>query len=230
LVLAAADVKALVHVVEKAHNMGVPVITVDSGIDSDIPVCFVATDNIEGSKEAARQLVKLIGGKGEVACIPFFPGAATSILREQGFKEEWKNYPDVRLVETQYSMLEAARAMAVTENILTAYPNLDGIFAAAENCAVGVVGALTGKGFEGKVKVVAFDASEDQISALEKGILYALIVQDAFKMGYLGVKICYDVLQGREVPKRIDTGITVITKENLHEPKIQKLLYPLGKE
>ena len=125
LVLAAADVNALVPVVELAYKKGVPTVTIDSGIDSDIPVCFVATDNLEGAREAARQLAALIGNKGEVASIPFFPGAATSILREQGFLEELENYPGIRLAATQYSMSDVAKAMAVTENILTAHPGLD---------------------------------------------------------------------------------------------------------
>lgn len=229
LVLAAADVKALVPVVERAYEIGVPTVTIDSGIDSDVPVCFVATDNIEGAREAARHLAALIGNKGEVASIPFFPGAATSILREQGFLEELKNFPDIDLVATQYSMSDVAKAMAVTENILTAHPGLDGIFAAAENCAIGVMGALSAKGLSGKVKVVAFDASEEEITGLENDAIQALIVQDPFRMGYLGVKVCYEVLQGKSVPKRIDTGVTVVTKQNLYEPHIQNLLYPMGK-
>lgn len=230
IVLAACDAKGLVPVIERAHAAGIPVITIDSGVESDIPYSFVATDNIAAAKKAADALAKLVGGKGEVACIPFVPGAATSIMREEGFKEGLKNHPELKLVAVQYSQSDVATGMAVTENILTAHPNLTGIFAANEAGAIGCAQALVSRGLAGKVKFVAFDAAENEIEALEKDIIQALIVQNPFKMGYEGVKTAIDVLQGKDVSKRIDTGVEVVTKENLNDPEIQKLLYPLGKE
>lgn len=230
IVMAACDEQGLVPVVEKAAAAGIPVITIDSGVRSDIPKSFVATDNVAAAKKAADVLCELIGDRGEVALIPFVPGAATSIMREEGFKEGLKNHPNVKLVAVQYSQSDVATGMAVTENILTAHPELDGIFAANEPGAIGAGQALISRGLAGKVKLVAFDAAPNEIQALRDGVIQALIVQDPFKMGYLGVKYALDVLQGKEVPRRVDTGVYVVTKDNLDDPEIRRLLFPHGKQ
>jgi ribose transport system substrate-binding protein len=222
--MAACDADALVPVIAKAQRAGIPVVVVDSGVNSDLPVSTVATDNIEGAKRAARILSELVGGNGKVACIPMVPGAATSIQREKGFRDELMNHPGLDLVAVQYSQSDMAKAMAVTEDILTANPDLAGIYAASEPGAIGVARALVGRGLVGKVKLVAFDSAPNQIQALKDGSINALIVQDPFRMGYEGVKTAVDVLNGKTPPKHIDTGVTVVTRENLNDPIVQKLL------
>jgi ribose transport system substrate-binding protein len=229
IVLAACDAKALVPVAEEAHRRGIPVITIDSGLDSDIPLSFVASDNILGARKAADALAELIGYRGDVACIPFIPGAETSIWRETGFKDGLKKYPEINLTAVQYSQADVATGMAVTENILTAQPELKGIFAANEAGAIGAAQAVAARNVQGKVKLVVFDASPNEIEALQSGIIQALIVQNPFAMGYLGVKSAVKAIRGEPVEKRIDTGVTVITLDNFNQPEIQKLLYPLGK-
>ena len=228
IVFAACDAKALIPVVEESRRRGIPVITIDSGLDSDIPLSFIASDNILAAEKAADILAELIGGKGEVACIPFIPGAETSIWRENGFREGLKKYPEVELAAVQYSQADVATGMAVTENILTSHPDLKGIFAANEAGAIGAAQAVMARKVQGKVKLVAFDASPNEIEALRSGVIQALIVQNPFAMGYLGVESAVDALHGKPVEKRIDTGVTVITMENFNEPQIQKILYPLG--
>ncbi len=228
IVMAATDSKALIPVVKRAISENIPVITIDSGIDSDLPASFIATDNILGANLAARTLVELIGGKGKVACIPFVPGSATSIWRETGFVDEIKKYPDVEIAAIQYSQSDVATAMSVTEDILTAFPDLGGIFAANEAGAIGASQAVLSRGLAGKVKIVAFDAATNEIEALKKGLIQALIVQNPYKMGYIGVKTALDVINGEEVSKRIDTGVSVVTMENLNNEDIQKVLNPAG--
>jgi ribose transport system substrate-binding protein len=224
IVIAACDAKALIPVLQKAIDAKIPVITIDSGIESELALSFVATDNITAAKKAAQKLSDLIGNSGDVACIPFVPGAATSTMREDGFKEELKNHPNIKLVAVQYSQSDVATGMAVTEDILTSQKNLVGIFAANEAGAIGAAQALKSKNKTGKVKLVAFDAAENEIEELKAGVIDALIVQDPFKMGYLGVKAAIDAKNGKPVEKRIDTGVYVITRENLNNPEIQRLL------
>lgn len=226
IVLAASDANALIGIVETAINKGIPVITIDSGVNSDKPLSFVATDNVAGAKIAADTLAKLIGEQGEVGLIPFVAGAATSEMRERGFKEGIAHYPNIKLVSTLYSDSNVAKAMDVTNDMLTSFPNIKGIFAANESSAVGCAQAIRSKGKVGQVKIVAFDAAEEEIQALKEGVIQALIVQNPFKMGYLGVKSAYDAIQGKPIEKRIDTGVTVVTSENLNDPEIQKLLNP----
>jgi len=226
IVMAACDENALVRPVQKAMDAGIPVVTIDSGISSDIAVSFVATDNVEGGKTAARELARLIGEEGEVGLIPFVPGAATSEQREDGFLEGLKQFPNVKLVQTSYSQSDVAKGMSVTEDMMAGTPDLKGIFAANEPGAIGSAQALKASGKAGKIKLVAFDASNEEIAALKEGSIQALIVQNPYQMGYQGVKAAVDHLAGKPVEKRIDTGVTVVTMENFNEPDIQKLLFP----
>ena len=229
IVMAACSETALVPTVEQADRAGIPVITIDSGVKSDVPKSFVATDNIAGAREAAKVLARLIGESGEVGLIPFVKGAATSNMREQGFKDEIKKYKNIKLVSVLYSNSDIMQGVRATEDMLTANPNLAGIFAANEGGAVGAARALELRQLGGKVKLVAFDAAQAEIDALKKGTIQALIVQNPYRMGYDGVKTALAVLEGRKVPKWIDTGVTVVTKDNLNDTHIQKLLYPTRK-
>lgn len=226
IVFAACDAKGLVPVAQKALKAGIKVITIDSGLDPEVALCFVATDNIKGAQIAAETLAKLIGYEGKVGLIPFVPGAATSIQREQGFKEGLKKFPKVQLVATLYSESDVTKGMQVTENMLTAHPDLKGIFAANEPGAIGAAQVLRARKLVGKVKLVAFDAAPTEIKALQEGVIQALIVQNPFRMGYDGVKMAVKALRGEKIPKRIDTGVTVVTMENFRRPEIQRLLFP----
>ncbi|HOZ49343.1 MAG TPA: ABC transporter substrate-binding protein [Candidatus Hydrogenedentes bacterium] len=227
IVMAACDENALVDVIQEAIDAGIPVVTIDSGVQSDIPVSFVATDNIEGAKAAARELARLVGEEGNVGLVPFVKGAATSEMREQGFKEGIQEFPNIELVSVLYSESDAAKGMAVTEDMMTSHPDLKGVFAASEPTAVGVAQAVSAAGKAGQVKVVGFDASDQEIEDLKKGIIQALVVQNPYRMGYEGVKAAIDHLAGKEVPKRVDTGVVVVTIDNFESPEIQKILYPL---
>lgn len=224
IVLAACDANALVSIVEQADRAKIPVVMVDSGLNSDIPKSLVATDNVQGGGMAVKVLSELIGGPAEVGLIPFVPGAATSELREQGFRENLPNYPDLTLAAVNYSDSDVAKGMNVTSDMITAHPNMAGIFVANEPGAIGAAQALRTAGKVGTVKLVAFDASGEQLKALEEGVIQALIVQNPFKMGYESVKAAVASVKGEEIPKRIDTGVTVITLDNLNEPEIQALL------
>ncbi|MCS6861776.1 MAG: ABC transporter substrate-binding protein [Abditibacteriales bacterium] len=233
IVMAACDKDALVPTVRKARAKGIPVVTIDSGINApdleeDVPL--IATDNIEGARKAARTLAELIHHRGKVGLIPFIKGAATSDQREKGFVEELKNYPHIKLVSTLYSNSNIEEAMKKTEDMLTAHPDLDGIFACNEPGVIGAARVLEQRGLAGKVKLVGFDASQDEITALQKGTVQALIVQNPFKMGYEGVKAAVLLMAKEELPQpRIDTGVAVVTRENLNEPNVVKLVDPLGK-
>lgn len=226
IVMAACDENALVDVIQNAVDAGIPVITIDSGVQSDLPLSFVATDNIAGAKLAADKLAELIGGSGEVGLLPIIPGAATSEMREKGFVDGIAAYADIDIVATIHSMSDTAKALSAVEDMMTANPDLAGVFAASEPGAIGAVQAIESAGKAGKIMLVCFDASGEQIDALRRGSIQALIVQSPFQMGYLGVKAAIDAIEGRPVDKRIDTGVTVVTMDNFDDPEIQKLLNP----
>ncbi|NLN92579.1 MAG: ABC transporter substrate-binding protein [Candidatus Hydrogenedens sp.] len=224
IVMAACDENALATVIDQADKAGIPVVMVDSGVKSDIPKCLVATDNLEGAKMAAEVLAGLMDGQGELGLLPFISGAATSEIREQGFKEGVAAYPEMKIVTTHYTQSDVSTAMNVTSDMLTAHPDLGGIFATNEPGAIGAAQALRAAGKAGKVKLVGFDSTEEEINALKEGVIQALIVQDPFKMGYEGVNTAVAALQGETVPSLIDTGVTVVTLENLESEEVQALL------
>lgn len=226
IVMAACDAKALVPVVQKARAKGIPVITIDSGIETKDALSFVATDNIAGAKMAGEKLAELIGKKGKVGLIPFIKGAATSDMREQGFKDAIAKYPDIKLASTLYSQSDATQGMQKTEDMLTSVPDLAGIFAANEPAVVGASNVIKQRNLTGKVILVGFDASDAEIAALREGVVQALVVQNPFKMGFEGVRLALQAIKGEQIPDRVDTGVTVITKDNLEDPEVKKLLNP----
>jgi ribose transport system substrate-binding protein len=227
IVMAACDAQALVPIVQKALQQNIPVITIDSGISTDDALCFVATDNVKGAYEGGKKLAELIGKKGKVGLIPFIKGAATSDMREEGFRKAIAEYPQIHIASTLYSQSDASVAMQKTEDMLTAVPDLAGIFAANEPAVVGAAQVIKQRNLVGKVKLVGFDASDAEIRALKEGVAQALIVQNPFKMGYEGVSLALKAIRGEKIPKRVDTGVLIVTKENLDDPETQKWLYPL---
>lgn len=227
--LAATDKNSLVKTVEDLEGRKIPVVTIDSGVASDRPRSFIATDNVAAARLAAQELGKLVGGKGKVAVISFLKGAATSDEREQGFLEGIKEFPGITVLPPVETRSDSAKAREQMETLLAAHPDLVGVFASNEPNVVGAAGVLAERKLTGKVKLVGFDASDPEIRYLKDGVVQALIVQDPFRMGYEGVKALAQIARGQGTPqKRIDTGAKVVTRDNMETPEIHKLLYPLG--
>lgn len=225
MVIAATDANALVPPLKRAKDNGIPVITIDSGVtDESVVDSHIATNNFEAAKKAADVLAELIGEEGQVASIPFVAGAATSMQREDGFKAGVDEYSNIELVATQYSQADIAKAMQVTENILTANPELEGIFAANLPGGIGAARAIKSRGSD--VKLVSFDAGDTQIQLLKEGSIDALIVQQPFQMGYQGVKYALQAINGEEIPEAVDTGAVVATKDNMDDHEVHKVLFP----
>lgn len=225
IAFAATDAHGLVGTAQSAAKAGVPVVNIDSGLTPQAPP-LVATDNIAAAAKAADILAQQIGGKGDVALLPFVPSAATSIQRQQGFEQELKKYPNIHLVAVQYDQSDINTALSEMENILTSHPGLKGVFAANEPGVIGTVHALLERGLVGKVKVLGFDNAPDEVNALKSGQIAALIVQNPFKIGYMGVQETLDLIQHKKVPHSVDTGSTVVTKANMNQPAIHAILVP----
>ncbi len=227
IVLAPTERVALVSVIERARREGIPVTIFDSGADTESYVSFVATDNYAGGQMAARRLGQLLGGKGKVAIIAVVPGSASTTDRERGFQHTiQKEFPGVRVAALQYGMSDRARSLAVSEDILTAHPDLDGIFASNESSAVGAAQALKSRGLSGKVRLVGFDSSPSLVDDLKGGTIDSLVVQNPYRMGYEAVKTIVEYLEQKTPPRRIDSGAVLVTRENMHTPEVQKLLNP----
>ncbi|HZO91177.1 MAG TPA: ABC transporter substrate-binding protein [Chthonomonadaceae bacterium] len=227
IVLAATDAQALVKPVQDAMAKGIPVVTIDSGLSEPISLCYIATDNVEGGRQAAEALAKEVGDKGNVGVLPFKKGARSSDEREKGFMEGIAKHPNIKVVATLYTDSDANKALDQTFNMLTAHPDIVGIFAANEPGGIGAANALRQRKLAGKVKLVAYDASDVEMKGLQEGVIQALIVQNPYRMGYEGVKTVIKAIRRQPIPdKQIDTGVTVVTKDNLNTPDVQKLLKP----
>jgi ribose transport system substrate-binding protein len=227
LALAAQDRTAMDGSLDRAAKEGIPVTVFDSGVDSTNYMTFVATNNYEAGQMAARKLAELLHGKGSIAMVLHVPGSFSTMEREHGFEEAMaKEFPKIQIVQKQYGMSDRSKAMAAAENILTAHPNLDGIFGSTEPSSIGTALAIKSRGLSGKIKFVAFDAAEGMIEDLKSGTIDALVAQDPFRIGYEAVKTLVDKLNGKNPPKRIDLSARVITKADLDKPDIKALLNP----
>ena len=225
--VAPVDKQALVGVVERAARAGVPVAIFDSGIDTDKRLTYIATDNKEGGRMAARRLCEIIGAKGKVGVIGFMAGSASTMEREDGFVEEMKaSCPGAAVLPVQFGMADRAKAMAVTENLMTAHPDLAGLFADNESSSAGAVQALKSRGKPGAVKLVAFDASDQLIADMKSGYIDSLVVQDPFRMGYESVRAIGMKLRGETPIARMDLKPALILPADLEKPDVKALLHP----
>jgi ribose transport system substrate-binding protein len=226
IVLAPVDRRALAGPVERATREGIPVSIFDSGIDTERIISYVATDNTEGGRMAARRMAEILGGKGKVGIIGFMPGSASTMEREHGFQDEIRaHHPGMDIVGLQFGMADRAKAMATTENVLTAHPDLAGVFADNESSSAGAAQALRARKAR-NVKLVAFDASEQLIDALREGVIDSLVVQNPFKMGYEATRAIGLKLRGEDPARAIDSGATLVRAQDLEKPEIRALLHP----
>jgi ribose transport system substrate-binding protein len=225
IAIAAAERKALVAGVDRAVAAGIPITVFDSGLDSQNFLSYVATDNVEAGRIAARALAEILSNKGKVAVVMHAPGSASTMDRERGFTEVVeREFPGLKIVASQFGMSDRAKSRAAAENILTAHPDLNGIFASSEPSSVGAALALKGRGLVDKVALVAFDSSESMIEDLRAGAIDAMVVQDPQRMGFEAVKTLVDKLDGKTPPKRLDLNAVVVRAKDLNEPRVKRLL------
>lgn len=216
ILLAPSDKSALGPVVERAIDEKIPVVIIDSPVDAEGYVTFLSTDNYAAGALAADTLAKLVNEKGKVGIINAQPGAGTAIARSSGFEDRLKEkYPNMKVAGIQYSNGDKAVALNQATDMMTANPDLVGFYGSNEGSTVGISRALEESGNIGKIKLVGFDFSKDTITGLKNGSIQASMVQNPEKMGYDGVAAAYDNINGKEVPKHVDTGVKVVTVGDL---------------
>lgn len=231
LVVAPLDAVALRDVVKEVSAKK-PVVIIDSSLaDSESFIAsYVATDNREGGRIAARALAESMGKKGKVAVLRYAQGSASTEQREEGFLTEIAKFPDIKVESSeQYAGATASQAQDTATNLLTRLTSGDsltvqGIFASNQTSTYGMLQALRSKNQAGKVKFVGFDCDATFIDALKKGEMQGSVLQDPVNMGYLGVKNAVAKLKGEKVEPVVDTGATLITPANLEDAKISALI------
>jgi len=230
IVLAPLDSQALVNPVASAIQAGIPTVIIDSGLKMDQYISFVATDNFKGGQLAGERLGTLLGGKGNVILLRYAVGSASTEEREAGFLQALQTkFPEIKIISSdQYAGATRETAFQASQNLLNRFGNeANGIFAPCEPPTIAMTMELReiGKG-GGKVKMVGFDSGSQSVIDLQNGDIQGLVVQNPMLMGYLGVMTIYKHLQGEKAEKRIDTGVVLVTQENMRQPEIAELLRP----
>ncbi|SMQ85317.1 monosaccharide ABC transporter substrate-binding protein, CUT2 family [Devosia lucknowensis] len=221
---AALDSQAASPLLEQAKAANIPVIAFDSGVDSDIPLTTVTTDNVAAAAMAADKMAELIGDEGKVAVVAHDQTSRTGIDRVDGFVNRIKEaHPNIEVVSVQYGGGDQLQSTEITKSILLANPDLKGIFGANEGSAIGVVNGKTELGSD--IVVIGFDSGAAQKGFIESGAMAGAITQNPVGIGYETVKAAIGALKGETLPKIIDSGFAYYDKSNMADPEIAAVLY-----
>jgi ribose transport system substrate-binding protein len=231
LLLAPLDDKALRAPVANATRAGIPVVIFDSNLEGQDHLSLVATSNLVAGRLAGVHMATILGGKGNVVVMRLHEGAASTTAREEGFLAALKDFPGVTVISSnQYAGALAEGAYRTGESLLAATRaaegNVQGIFCPNESTTFGMLRALENAGLAGKIRYVGFDSSDKLVQALRDGHLDALVLQNPFAMGYVGVKMLVAHIRGQRIEKFVDTGVAVVTRENMEQPEIKERLQP----
>jgi ribose transport system substrate-binding protein len=228
IVLAPLDDTALKRPVAMAMARNIPVVIFDSALKGEAGkdfVSLVATDNRKGGFMGGEKLGALLDGKGKVSLLRYQVGSASTDERETGFLGAIAKQPGLSiLVDNRYAGATMGEAKTAAMNMIDKLRDSDGVFAPNESSTFGLLLALRQNNLAGKIRFVGFDTSPVLLDALRKGDIQALVAQDPQKMGYLGVKTLVAHLQGRKVEPLVDTGVALVTPENIDTPEIQKVI------
>ena len=223
---AALDSKAATPYLEKAKEKNIPVVGFDSGVDSDIPVTTVTTDNVAAAGVAADKMAELIGDEGKVAVIVHDQTSQTGQDRRDGFLATMKDkHPNIEVVAVEYGAGDPVKSADFAKAIMTANPDLKGFFGANEGSIKGVLNALKETGNEGKIVAIGYDSGQQQIDAINGGTQAGAITQNPIGIGAKCVSAAMDAIAGKTMDKVIDTGFMWFDKTNIDSAEIQAVLY-----
>jgi ribose transport system substrate-binding protein len=224
---AALDSQAADPLLQQAKDSNIPVIAFDSGVDSDIPLTTAATDNLAAAGEAAKHLADAIGHDGKVALVVHDQTSVTGQERRDGFVSYLEeNEPNIEIVDIQYGGGDQAKSADLAKAIIAANPDLKGIYGSNEGSAIGVVQAVKELGIDpASLAVVGFDSGEAQMDAIRDGLMVGAITQNPVGIGYETVKAAVEAIEGKELPKTIDTGYFWYDVSNIDDEEIQAVLY-----
>ena len=230
IILAALDYKELLPVIKKIDSYNIPVITIDSGVNSDIPRSFIATDNIEAGEKLGIYMDGLLSNGDTIAILSFVKGADSAIDREKGVRNIINAGEKISIEGSYYCDNFREKAYEITLKIIKDKPGIKGIIALNDPSTAGAARAIKEKRMENSIILIGFDNGTEVIEYMEEGIVKALVVQKPFNMGYLSIKTAIETIKKKKVEKRIDTGSVLISRENMYTQENQKLLFPLTKE
>ena len=228
IVLAPSDPDALIPAMKKAWEAKIPVVLIDSMVakaGEKYYRSFLATDNEKAGELCAQKMIELVGKTGKIAIMSYVAGAGSEIGRVGGFKKYIEANSKLKIVGPFYSQSQMATALNQTTDTLAANPDLVGIFGANEPTAVGMGRAIVQAGKAGKLTAIGFDGNEDLQKFVKDGTLNAIAVQGSYAMGSKGTETVLDAIKGVKVAKFVNTGVVIVTKDNIEMPEAKNVLY-----
>ena len=226
IVLAPNNKTALVPMIEKATDAGIPVVIADSDAETKKRISYVATDNYVGGEMAAERIWKITGGKGPIGMVPVQANSESTEQREKGFEDKIVKLSGgkLKVIRSQFGESDRKKSMTAAQDMLTAHSDMTAIFGPNESSAVGALNAIRSRQQLGKIKIIGFDTPDILVAAVKKGDMDSIVVQNPFKMGYEGVKAIMDKKAGKEVKPRIDTGVKLLNTQDIDKPENKEWL------
>ena len=209
---------------KEAKEDGIRIGFIDSYTKEAIQDLTVATDNLEAGEKLGKFAATLLGPEDQIAVVAHVKGVSTAVEREEGFRKGLGKLAD-NIVEVVYCDSQYEKSRQLTVELMKKYPNLKMIAGMNEYSSVGAARAVKAAGAKDRIQVVGVDSSQEAVQLMENGVFKGLVVQKAFKMGYMGVKETVLMLRGKKYEKDVNSGCELVTPENMYSSEIEKLLF-----
>lgn len=212
---------------KEAKEKGIRISFIDSYTEEKVQDLTVATDNLEAGEKLGKFAATLLGPDDQIAIVAHVKGVSTAVEREEGFR---KGLGDLakNIVEVVYCDSQYEKSRKLTQELMEKYPNLKMVAGMNEYSSVGAARAVKAAGAKDRIQVVGVDSSQEAVQLMENGVFKGLVVQKAFKMGYIGVKETILMLRGKSYEKDINPGCELVTPDNMYDSEIEKLLFPFN--
>ena len=215
------------ELLKEAKEKKIKISFIDSYVDEPLQDLTVATDNLEAGELLGKFAASLLGPEDQIAIVSHVKGVSTAVEREEGFRKGLGDLAD-NIVEVVYCNSRYELSRQLTIELMEKYPDLKMIAGMNEYSSVGAARAVKASGAKDRVAVVGVDSSQEAVQLMENGVFKGLVVQKAFKMGYLGVKETVRMLRGKSYQKDVNSGCQLVTPENMYSSEIEKLLFPFN--
>ncbi|MDO4518719.1 MAG: substrate-binding domain-containing protein [Eubacteriales bacterium] len=215
------------QMLKEAKAEGIPIVFIDSYIEEKVQDLTVSTDNVAAGRKLGEYADGLLKENEKIAVVGHVKGVSTAMERERGFVEGLGEKAG-SVVEIVYCNSEYDKAYQLTMELLEKYPDLKMIAGLNEYSFVGAARAVRDAAAQNHVMIVGIDSSQEAVDMMEQGIIKGIVVQKAFKMGYIGVQETYKMLCGKTVPEQVDSGCELVTPENIYDSEIEKLIFPFS--
>ena len=214
-------------ILDEAKEKGIRISFIDSYTEEPVQDLTVATDNLEAGEKLGKFAASLLGPDDQIAIVAHVKGVSTAVEREEGFRKGLGDLAD-NIVEVVYCDSQYEKSRKLTNELMQKYPNLKMIAGMNEYSSVGAARAVKAAGAKDRIQVVGVDSSQEAVQLMENGVFKALVVQKAFKMGYMGVKETVRMLRGKDYEKDVNSGCELVTPDNMYNSEIEKLLFPFN--